>query len=816
MRSYFVVLLRNLKREKLYAAINIAGLALGIACCLALGLFLYSELTYDRHHLKHERIFRVVNELSSDRFAVTSHSLGPMLAAEYPEVEAYVRFLPFESLVGTNTDRSGLALRHEDQVYYWDNVYFVDESVLDIFTHTVLYGDPATALKDTASIAVSETFAKAYFADENPIGKTILTDSDAVQRIDLVFADLPPNSHLKYDVLFSMNAPFLRTPNETSLRRLALFSLAEYTYLLMSPDFDPATWPRISDAFFNRHMAEGAKARDATWRSWLQPLAEIHFDSDLTYDRPTGNRMYLYGCVAVALFILIVASINYMNLATARAMRRARSVGLRKILGASRFSLGLQFLGEAILFSLIALVLGVVIVEVALTLTPLHELMGGQVNLNLREQPVLAAILLGVGLLIGVLSGIYPALYLSSWAPVSALAGTNLAGKGNLRLREMLVLLQFTLSAGVIACTLLMAAQMRYIADKSLGFEKENRLIVTLRGASTLDKLPALRSELAKNPRILGISSAEGMMGIDPRINSVQYEDESGAMKSTQVAHMPVGDDFISLMGFRIVQGRDFSRKLLTDTTTSLVVNEALVRRLGWTNPIGKRMSAGPISGRVIGVVADFNFRSLRSQVEPFVLWTQARDTSSINPIMRPWAQRLLVLKVSGEEVSETLGFVERIVRDADPKHPFAYAFLDDQLDTLYKSERQLMKFIATFSVICIFIACLGLFGLVAFATEQRTREIGTRKVLGASSLQIILMLSRRTLVLVGIAAAIASAISWLAMDEWLTGFAYRAGINPLYFVLAAGAAAVVAFATVALQSFKTARADPVEALRHV
>jgi putative ABC transport system permease protein len=642
-------------------------------------------------------------------------------------------------------------------------------------------------------------------------------DSGNSSKITLVFKDLPPNTHLKYDVLYSENLSFLRGPDDATARRQQLFGVGNYTYLLMDPSFDPATWDGIQSEFFNRYMADIGKSFNSTWKSWLQKLPDIHLQSDVGYDQPTGNRMYLYGCTAVALFILVVACINYMNLATARATRRARAVGIRKILGASRLSLALRFLGEAIVFAAIATVLAVVIVEVALTFTPINELMGSQVQLNLTEEPTLALWLAGFALLLGLLSGLYPAFYLSSWAPLTALTGKQLAaGKGNLRLREALVLLQFTISAGVIACTLLMAAQMRYISNKSLGFQKENRLVVTLRGVPTLEKVPTIRTELAKLPGIIGTAQANIVMGQQTPVNLVQIENNTGTLEPTQMSHMPIGEDFTQVMGLKILKGRDFSKRLLTDVGTNWLVNEAMVRKMGWDEAIGKRIQLGNQSGRVIGVVQDFNFKSLHTLVEPFAMWPLNTDYSNVNPINRPFMQQMLVVNISGDNVSNTLSAIEEVVRKADPSHPFEYAFLDDQLDQLYKSERQLMELIGIFATVCIFIACLGLFGLSAFTTELRTREIGTRKVLGATTQQIILLLAKGIMILVVIAAVIASVLAYFAIDEWLTGFAYRAGINPLVFALAALVAAAVAFATVAMQSYKTARADPVESLRHV
>jgi putative ABC transport system permease protein len=813
MRNYIALALRNLRRERLYAAINIAGLSLGIACCLILGLFLRSELTFDRYNVQHEHIFRVVNEFTTNgtvaTFAITSRSLAPMLAADYPQIRKYVRF------EGTGS-QGGITIHHGNDAYVWPNTYYVDPDVFDIFTFDVIYGDPKTALKDGSSVAVSQTFARRYFGNANPIGESISTDDGIPLKINLVYADLPQNTHLKYDVLFSRNNARLREPDSQTQRRQQLWGVNDYTYVVMAPGFRITDWTHMSDEFFARNMADVGKPLNSRWRSWLQPLTDIHLRSDVGYDLPTGNPIYLFGCAAVALFILIVACINYMNLATARATRRARSVGIRKILGASRLSLALQFLGEAILFVLIATVLGMVIVEVMLRLTSINSLMEQQVRLNVFHEPLLLAWLFGIAVLVGLLAGAYPALYLSGWAPTAALTGRYTAGKGHARMRELLVLLQFTISAGVIASTLLMQAQMHYIAGKPLGFQKQNRLIVTLRGATTIEKLPTIRTELGKNPNILGVSEAVTLPGKTTGENLVQMDNNNGVPTPVEVFDMPVATDFVPVLGLQIAKGRDFSQRLLTDSGVSVLVNETLVHKMGWTDPLGKRIygNAGIVVGRVIGVVKDFNFKSLRTVIEPFAMLPLNDDLSGLPESARPSQQRLMVLNIKGDNVGQTLDFVEGVMRQADARHPFEYEFLDQQLDSLYKSEHNLTRLIGIFAAICIFIACLGLFGLVAFTTEQRSREIGTRKVLGASAFQIIMLLAQRILLLVVIASVLAAVISYFAMDRWLLGFAYRASINPLVFLLAAVLAAGVAFITVALQSYKTASADPVNALR--
>jgi putative ABC transport system permease protein len=817
VRNYLLVLLRNFRREKLYTAINIGGLALGLASCLILGLYLKSELTYDRHYQGHENIYRIEDEFTtagrSERLAITADALGPVIAAEYPDrIQAYVR-------LRDNTNPGGIAMRRVDEpekVYYWENSYFADQNIFEVFPVKVIVGDPKTALVEGDTIAISQTAAKKYFGDDNPIGKTLASDAGTANRVTLVFADLPANTHLKYDFLFSFNRTFLKLNDNPTTRRtqMAFPQARTYTYLVMHPAFNSGEWAKMSDDFYKKYTQELLKTANIEWRSWLQPMRDIHLKSEVSNDRPTGNRAYLFGCAAVALIILVIACINYMNLATARATRRARSVGFRKILGASRLSLALQFLSEALLFALIALVVAVVIVQVALTFTPINTLMDGKVGLDLLREPQMALWLVGAALGIGLLSGLYPAFYLSSWAPLTALAGRQPADKGSLRMREFLVLVQFTISAAAIACTLLMVAQMRYVSSQPLGFERDNRLMVSLRGASTVDKISSIRNSLLADSSIRGVAVAAltPADGDRANVNLVQLENSEGVMEQQLFNTLAIGEGYEQVLGLKIVQGRDLSSRLLTDVGTNLLVNEALVKKMGWTEPLGKRVQGG----RVVGVVKDFNYKSLKFRVDPLVLQRLNNDMTNVAEINKPFQQRHLILDITGADVGKVLAVVENVMIEADPRHPFEYRFLDEALDAQYRAELSLTKLIGIFAGVSIFIACMGLFGLAAFTTEQRSREIGTRKVLGATAWQIVGLLARRILVLVLVAAVLASVASYFVIDEWLAGFAYHAPINVLIFLLAAAAAAAVAFATVAAQSWRTAHADPVHSLRQV
>jgi putative ABC transport system permease protein len=397
------------------------------------------------------------------------------------------------------------------------------------------------------------------------------------------------------------------------------------------------------------------------------------------------------------------------------------------------------------------------------------------------------------------------------------LVKTRYAGKRNIRLREILVLTQFIISVSVIACALLMSLQMRYVSHKPLGFNKENRLIVTLQGADLYDKLPIIQNELEKNSNILGISTASTVIGQGLSLTLTKADNNDGVLEDMELRWMSVGDDYLKVMGMSLIVGRDFSKKLLTDVETSYIVNEALVKRMGWKDPLGKRiqMFGDNASGRVIGVVKDFHFESLHRQIDPFAFLRLEIDTKSLSAQARVGIRTFLVLQISGNDIPSTLAFLQEKFAEFDPDHPFRYEFLDESLDELYSTEASLMKLIGIFAGVCILISCMGLFGLSAFTTEQRTKEIGIRKVLGASTWQIITMLSGNILLLVLGGAIVGSLVAYYVMDEWLTSFAYHTGINPFVFILSALVAAMVAFITIALQSFKTARANPVNALRY-
>ncbi len=803
LTNFLKTTIRILYREKVYAIINVAGLSIAIACCIIFGIYLRGELTYDLHNKKYKRIYRVETATNINgailTSALSSPLLGEILAREYPEIENYVWFwvLGEKSLI-----------RYDGKSIYWKNATYVSENVFEVFDHNIIFGDPKTAKAGTA--AVSETFAHKYFDNENPVGKILYSEGQPI-KISIVFADLPENSHIRYDVLFLNNSKtMMHPPDDFDVRKKLLWWPKYYTYLLMPDGYDIKRFKDISNSFFKRYMAEQGKLTNSSWRSWLMPLADIHYHSNVGQDQPTGNILFIYGYITVSIFLLLVASINYMNLSIAMAAKRAKEVSMRKILGSGKKQLILQFLGESFFISFIALFLSLVIVEAVLNLTYFNELIGKSLSLRLFNEPWLLGILLICNFIFGLLSGSYPAFYLSAMMPLSSFAKNRQAYKGRFRLREVLVFIQFTISICVIACTFIMLAQIQYMSNKALGFNKENRLIITLHNADVANKTQTIKKELLKNNNILGVSLTSTMIGTHYGITSAGIVNNDNKIEATSANFLEIDNDFIDVMGLELIASKDLQKVKMTSEAPLYMVNEVIVKNRGWKNPFDKKIFTrnGEKPSRVIGVVKDFHYSSLHKPIEPLVL--------KILPIGEFQNMiNYLVINIKGENTLDTIKFLEEKFNEFDPVHPFEFDFLDKTLNRLYFSEQNVMRLIGIFAAVCIFISCMGLFGLTAISTEQRTKEIGTRKVLGATTLQLITMFSKRILLLILAGSIFASLGAYYVMDEWLTRFAYKIGIELWVFFVSTTLVALLAFITITVQAYRAAQTNPVEALRY-
>lgn len=818
---HLLLTIRNLARDKLYVAINVFGLSLGLTCSIVLALFISSEINYDRHHEKSDRIYRLVNEYTINGtiapLATSSVALGPLLKADNPEIiESYTRFQPANSVENTIQKT---VFRHEANAFYWEDVYFADTNVFDLFDHEVVFGNPETALQDPYSIAVSESFARAYFGEDSPIGEILSTDVSEY-TVSLVFKDLPPNSHLRYDVLFSANRldPFSSDLSPLEMMT-TLGTTSHFTYVLLSEGFDPDELAPAFDRLYRNYVEPGATELNLNLdvRFHAQALPDVHFESLWDEDLPTGNLSSVYGFIAIAVFILLIACINYVNLATARSMRHAKSIGIRKMLGARRANLVWQYLLESVLFVAVSLLIALTLTDILADYNVLDRVFGKEISVEgvIGTTQLLWSV--GACLAVGVISGLYPAFYLSSVAPMiimSSNAATR-SSRGD-RMRHSLVFVQFTISIAVISITLLIMNQMHYVAALPLGFEKEGKLLVPLRGADVIDSLTALTNELTMNPNIFGASVSQQIPGDQMDLSGWYMEDETGVSMSRIVTNMFVGEDFLDVMGVSLVEGRGFGNSRPVGSAMPMLVNQTLVDQMGWEQPIGMLVgnSQRPDLGVVVGVTEDFHFESLYKPIGPLLMISPSLDFSDASAAGRARATMTLVLNVSSVDLSGTINYVEGVMSRFNPIHPFEFELLDNRLDNLYRSDRDVMRLTTLFAAVCIIISCLGLFGLASYTTEQRKKEIGIRRVLGATVSQIIGLIFQNIVPLVLASAVVSSILSVAIVNQWLNGFAYQVAINPFVFPLAAVFALSIAFITMSIQSARAVRENPIDVLR--
>lgn len=807
--NYLKIQLRNLLNDKAYAVLNITGLSLGIACFIILALYLRHELTFDQHNTLHERIYRLNHEIdygnTNIRRAQSSHYLAPRLATDYPQIESYVSF--------RRASRISTLFEHENNSYYMDDVYIADNSVFEIFSHDIIYGNPNQALTQPNTIAISESVSRQYFGADNPVGK-MLTNTDSSYQVTLVFADLPDNTHFKYSVLLANQGMLSPAADESANRLNNLWNLNAYNYLLMHEGYEPANSDGEEfDDFFDRVLAEFTRPGYRA-RFYLEPLAGIHLNSTSQRDEPRGNTYYLYAFSAVALFVLLIACTNYVNLATARANRRSREISIRKILGADKRTLVAQFLSESIVYSLLALAIAISIVEFLLSGTAEVDLFGKNLSLNFWQDSLVFLSLLSLGLIVGIVAGAYPAFYLAT-------TNTNVQHFRGWRrslnsvVREGLVFVQFTISIAVITATTLMYLQMKYIEERPLGFDKQNKIIIPIQGVDAIEGIQVLMDQLKTNPQIISASLMSGNP-ITNRFNpALEALREDGTVYNLDYHTISIDGNFIDTMGLSLVAGRGFEVGA-EPIATNAIINQAVADELGWEDPIGKTYTIGgdgPYT--VIGMVEDFHFSDMHQAITAFVFYPDLLSFEGLSQTQRAGVSREMMLDITGESLNETLDFIQDRWNEFDGAYPFQYEFLADQLEQLYVSDNQQMSLIGIFAAISIFISCLGLFGLTAFTTSQRTKEIGIRKTLGATTHELILMLFRNILSLLLLASVIASLIAYFGINGWLQGFYYRDAINPMAFAFAGLLSIGIAFFTLTAQSIKTVMQNPVEALRY-
>ncbi len=782
--SYFTVAFRNLLRHKLFSVINIGGLAIGLAAFWMIALYIGNELSYDRYHANADRIFRIAQHAQWDggtfHGAITPDPYAAAMKTDFPEIEETVRI---------DAEGGGI-FTYNNQEFRAGDMLFADKTFFKIFSYDFIYGDEATALAKPKSIVITKKLAQSIFGDPSIALNKALEFGTESYQVTGVVEDVPSNSHFGFSAVRSM----------PEMAEGSWMNAHLYTYILLRDKNDITSVEAKMPAFFERNMK--AAMGDMDYRAELQPLTSIHLHSHLDFEIGTnGNITYVYVFSAVAGLILLIASINYMNLSTARSSLRIRETGLRKVVGSRRGQLVMLFLTESVFITLIASLLSVFLMTLAM---PLFESFTGSVidiwKFGIGET-VAALILFSV--LAGMLSGIYPAFFLSGFRVVPALKGLAGNHEGNILFRQGLVVFQFTATIAMIAGSIIIYRQLNFVSNKNLGFNKDQVITFHINNGETRAKIDAIREELMQNSSVENVATAGNPIGSN-NIGGRDYKIEiNGVVEDrTRLANfLTIDEDFIPTLQIEMKEGRNFSKSVTTDKDRSVIVNEALVYDAMWDEGTGKKIKIGDEEYEVVGVVKDFNIYSLQHKVEPLIMSLPKEVYERDNAYVR----------VSGVEA---LKAIEEVYKKYDNSGPFEYNFLDQNFERQYRAEQMQGKLLLTFTGLAISIACLGLFGLITFTTEQRRKEIGIRKVLGGSVAGVVVLLAKNLLVLIVVAAVIATPIAWYAMNGWLQDFAYHIEIGLWVFIVAGISAVVVAMLTVSTQAARSAMANPTEALR--
>ncbi|MBN1224980.1 MAG: ABC transporter permease [Candidatus Aminicenantes bacterium] len=801
-KNYLKVALRNLYRNKLYSGLNILGLALGVACCLFILFYVKNELSFDRYHQKSGRIFRVnmslTNQEGTIKTASTTYAYGVVLKEDFSEIENIVRFTGYGGKK---------VVQYGDAVFYEEKLLWADSMLFDVFSFALISGNPEQALVEPNTIVITEEMAEKYFGSEDPIGKSLQVNQESLYMVTGVMKHIPQTSLFRPDFFASFESLNLK-PTGNKIQDL-MGNLNYYTYILLGEKTDfKALGQKFTD-HLNKHLGLVLKAIGASVQVELQPLTNIYLHSDRENElERVGDISYVYLFSGIGLFILLIACLNFMNLTTARSANRAKEVGLRKVVGAQRKQLIKQFLSESTFLTLISIVIAVFLVIV---LMPVFE------NISGKELSVVyfmkTEILLGILALFAITSligGSYPAFFLSAFRPVEVIQGRLRRGVKSSGLRIGLVALQFVVSIVLIIGTFIINDQLHYIRNKKLGYDMDHIISFRLRSPETQKRFESIKTEMLRHPNILS-ASASDTPPLGESTYSMFHATDKPPSEMSMLFGQWVDEDFVDTYKMEVIRGRYFSKEYPFDAGESAVINEAAVKSLGWLDePIGKEIelfnsATERIKYKVVGVVRDYHFQSLHKEIGPMLLLAR-----------NPWGNFTLIsVRVKPERIQETLAFMKSKWAEFDTQYPFEYEFIDDRFDALYRTEERLEKLFRYFTILAIIIGCLGLFGLTSFTTEQRTKEIGIRKVLGASIPNIIFMLIREFTKWVFLAAVIAWPIAYFLMNSWLRNFAYRVGLAVTTFVFATLLALFIAVGTVGYQAVKAAFSSPAESLKY-
>ncbi len=800
MLHFFQTFLRNFSHNRLYTSINIIGLAIGLACFAFILLFILDELSYDKYNEAYKHIYRIESDITiSDKHqqvAKSSFAIGPTFKKEFPEVEEFVRFRSVDNNF----------LQYSDKQFYEDLLYYADSGVFKIFDYQFIYGSPSHALTRPNSIVLTQSLANKYFGTINPIGQVMNLGNLIDCKVTAVIKDIPSNSHLKFEGLVSMVSygQIIGEGMFHDLSTIHFWALRLFTYIKIKENSTIESIHEKFPAFHDKHIADISKRLNGTYNLLTTRLDKIHLYTNLNWDLPTGNYKTIYVFAVIALIILLIACINYMNLATARSTHKAKEVGIRKVMGAHRIKLARLFILESVFLSMLSFIIAVMLVESLLPF--INDLLDKNLTFRFSENPASFFILLFVTVFVGVIAGSYPALYLSSFKPVIVLKGVINTGKSSGRFRKSLIVFQFTISICMIVGTFIVTQQMNFIHARDLGFRKENVLVIRATDTNFKKQAYSFKTELLSNPNIYNVSSSSLIPGGGNHLDVFLVEAED-KMDEQLISFVWVDYNFIDLMGMKIIKGRSFSKKNGTDMEQAVIINWKAAEIFGWNeDALGKkihRRSYGIEEYKVVGVIDDFNFNSLYEEISPLIFFLERSP------------QDMLSMRINSKNKAKTISYINDLWKKNNPSEPFKYDYLKDILDEHYISDSKLQKIIMYFALLSILISLLGLFGLSSFITEQFSKNIGVRKLLGASVSSIVYLLSVDFLKLILIAFIIATPIAWFAMERWLDHFAYRISINFVWFILTGLLVLIFAQITVIIQTIKSALTNPIDVIKY-
>ncbi len=808
LKNYLTTLYRSFTRDLFYSLINLFGLATGLTVAFLIFIYIQDELSYDTYIPGHEQIYRLESHYEikgkPDEFAITSVPLGPTLKDEYPEIEESARILQAGTLI---------FIRDEEK-FQEDSVWFADSTLLPMMSVKMISGDQASALAEPYTMVISASVAMKYFGRTDVIGESLKTNNNEIFRITGVFPDLPWNTHLRYNTLLSSATIAKRIGDAAFNDRSSgsFWNINVMTFVRLKPNTSMESVFEKFPGFYDKYMREIGDKVQGYFSLKATRLSKIHYHSgNLQHDLPVGNMSYLYILGGVGILMLLIAAINYMNLSTARSARRAREVGMRKVTGASKGLLIRQFLGESVILSIVAMIISVALI--ILILPVFNGIAGKNFQPSLLLDPLIAGSILTITLIVGIFSGIYPAFYLSSFKPVRILSGMPAGRLSGAGLRRSLVVFQFFISSGLIISSLVVTGQLRFMQKKDPGFNKDNLIVLSLNDSTVRKNMEGFKQELTRNPDIIAAAASNGIPGDATSKRVMMVEGTDGELEEHAINNITIDYDFPEVLGIQLDTGRFYQRSMGSDQQNSYIVNQAAVKDYNWQKqPLGKRFLAGVNidggqlkPGEIVGVVKDFNYSSLHNPVEPLVLLLDNNSENFYN----------LVIRIKPGTEKSSVEWIRKIRENFNPYYPLSYYFLSDKLREQYDAEAKMSRIFMIFTILILFVASLGLLGLSAFITQQKTREIGIRKVVGSMPGQIMYLFLGEFMRWVLIANFIAIPVSWYLMNKWLQNFHYRIHVTAIIFLISLVVSLVVAMITVSWQSWKASKLKPAISLKY-